>query len=421
MLSALATIGDLTTVTDTKTIIDRHDQHMIRHVPRYPIAMVRGQGCKLWDADGRQYVDLFAGFGAPILGHCHPDLVKTIADQAAKLWHVGNLLHTEPQTLAARAIAKHAFADARLFFSHSGADANEAAIKLTRLYGKAHPGNTDPAKGGRFKVISATQSFHGRSFATMGATGQPAVRAGFEPLLPGFVNVAYNSIPAIEAEIDDTAVAVLVEPMQGEGGVIVPDDGYLPAVRRLCDNRDLLLIFDEVWTGCGRTGKYFGHQHWPVEPDVFTLGKGVGGGLAVGAMCAKARVADLFDFYKQGAAKHVTTLGGNCLSMAVTAKIFEVLERDGLVDHAAQLGDYAVQRLRDFANTCPNVVAVRGKGLFIGIELQAAPDLAKRCLDHGLLINMAQQKVVRLAPPLVITRAELDRGLDILEPLLRNV
>jgi acetylornithine/succinyldiaminopimelate/putrescine aminotransferase len=359
-----------------------------------------------------------------VLGHCHPALVEAVTEQARQLWHVGNLLHTEPQTRAAAAISRHSFGG-RVFFCHSGADANEAGIKLARLYGKAHPGRTDPAKGGRFRIISATKSFHGRSFATMGATGNPAVRLGFEPLLPGFVNVEYNNIRAIREQLDDQAVAVLVEPLQGEGGIHVPDDGYLPALRALCDEHDLLLIFDEVWTGCGRTGKWFGHQHWPVTPDAMTLGKGVGGGLAVGAMVATTKVADLYDVRKAGAVKHATTLGGNCLSMAVTARIFEVIEREGLLEHATAMGTHAMARLDAMRDKAPGLVGCRGKGLFIGIQLDPAAgwfdkaaDVVLRCLERGLLIGNAGNDVLRLAPPLTINRDDLDRGLDMLEAVL---
>ncbi|HEX7008454.1 MAG TPA: aminotransferase class III-fold pyridoxal phosphate-dependent enzyme, partial [Phycisphaeraceae bacterium] len=253
----------------TQAIIDRHDRTMTQNYARYPIAMVRGQGVHLWDAQGKQYLDLFAGFGGPILGHCHPELIDALTQQAQKLWHVGNLFHTEPQTRLAEAIATMGFGG-QSYFCHSGSDANEAAFKLARLYGKARPGPSGP----RYKVISTLKSFHGRGFAAMVATGQDKVRQGFEPLLPGFVHVPYNDAAAVEAAIDDHTVAVIVEPIQGEGGINVPDDDYLPRLRRLCDERDLLLIVDEVWTGCGRTGRAFAHQHWGIVPDIMTLAKG---------------------------------------------------------------------------------------------------------------------------------------------------
>ncbi|MDP6061377.1 MAG: acetylornithine transaminase [Pirellulaceae bacterium] len=407
---------------DTQSIIDRHDRFMSLNYARFPIAMVQGEGCRLRDADGKEYIDLFAGFGATILGHCHRDLVAALTEQAGRLWHVGNLLHTEAQTRAAEAIAKHGF-DGRSFFCHSGADANEAAIKLARLYGQTNPG----PRGQRFKVISTTRSFHGRTFGTMPATGEPAVRSGFGPMVPGFNTVPYNDGMAVEGQVDEQTVAVLVEPIQGEGGVIVPDESYFRKLREVCDAHDLLLICDEVWTGGGRTGRYFGYQHWGVEPDIMTLGKGVGGGMAVGVMCAKQDVAALYDARKQGSVKHASTLGGNCLGMAVAATIFDVLERDGLVAQADQLGAIAMQRLRTMAPTCPAIRNVRGRGLFIAIELDlpSSPykqihEIVDRCLQRGVLVNGTQQTVLRLAPPLVIDEQTLEDGLHVLQEVLRG-
>lgn len=389
---------------------------------RYPIAMVEGQGVTVRDADGNEYLDLFAGFGGTLLGHCHPDLIRALQTQARKLWFVGNLFHTEPQTHMAEAIAKHGF-DGRSFFCHSGADANEAAIKLARLYGNANPGKA----GRRFKIITAERSFHGRTYAAMSATGQEKVRARFDPLVPGFSYVPYNDLAAIEATIDDQTVAVMLEPIQGEGGVNVPAPEFFQKLRKLCDDRDLLLIVDEVWTGGARTGKWFAHQHWNITPDIMTLAKGVGGGLPVGVMCARAPLADLFNFKHYGGAVHATTLGGNLLSMAVGAEIFRVIERDNLAAHAAKLGDAAITRLRKFAQRCPLVKDVRGKGLFIGVELdveskdawfKSASDVVNRCMEQGVLINAAQNKVLRLAPALVIDQAEFDRGLDVVEAVI---
>ena len=406
--------------TDTQSIIDRHDQFMSLNYARFPIAMVNGEGCRLRDADGKDYIDLFAGFGATILGHCHRDLVAALTEQAGRLWHVGNLLHTEPQTRVAEAIAKHGFGG-RSFFCHSGADANEAAIKLARLYGKTKPG----PRGQRFKVISTTRSFHGRTFGTMPATGEPAVRLGFGPMVPGFNTVPYNDRTAVETQIDDETVAILVEPIQGEGGVIVPDESYFRSLREVCDEHDLLLICDEVWTGCGRTGRYFGYQHWGVEPDIMTLGKGVGGGMAVGVMCAKHEVAAMYDARQQGGVKHASTLGGNCLGMAVAATIFDVLERDDLIAHADHLGAVAMNRLRAMTPSCPAISNVRGRGLFIAIELdlpsaryKQVSQIVDRCLQGGILVNGTQQTVLRLAPPLVIDKQTLEEGLNVLQEVL---
>ncbi len=412
------------TLTKTHEIIEQHNKFMTINFARYPIAMVRGQGSTLWDAEGKEYLDLFAGFGAGVMGHCHPDIVEAVTAQAKTLWHVGNLFHTEPQTHLAEAISRHGFGG-RSFFCHSGADANEAAIKLSRLYGRANPGPQGP----RFKVISTIDSFHGRTFATMMATGQDKVRAGYEPWLEGFSHVPYNNLGAMKAAIDAQTVAIIVEPIQGEGGINVPDEGYLPGLRRLADEHNLVLIFDEVWTGCGRTGRYFAHQYWNAVPDVMTLAKGVGGGLAVGVMCAGPRVADRFDYNVHHGVAHATTLGGNCLSMAAAAAVFKVLERDNLVAKAEQLGRHAMDRMARFAKICPAVKDVRGRGLFIGIELnpaakgawfKSATEVVNKAMERGLLINGTQNTVLRLAPPVVITRQELDRGLDLLERVIAN-
>jgi len=399
----------------TEDVIGRHDRHMTINYGRNPIVMERGEGCYLFDADGKRYLDLFAGFGAGVLGHCHPDLVEAVTEQAGKLWHAGNLMHTEPQTQLAERIARHGFGG-RSFFCHSGADANEAAFKLARLHGRKNPG----PKGPRYKVVAAKQSFHGRLFASMVATGQPKVSEGFGPYVPGFSHVPYNDIEAMTAAIDDETVAIIVEPIQGEGGCIVPSNDYLPKLRKLADERDLVLIFDEVWTGCGRTGRYFAHQHWNVTPDVMTLAKGVGGGLAVGVMCAHEKVAGYFDYRQHGAVAHATTLGGNCLSMAVAARIFDVLERDGLVAHAEQMGKHVVSRLEAFAEKSGGVVKlVRGKGLFIGIELSIkAADVVSKCMQQGVLLNATQAMVLRIAPSVTIEKAQLDEGLDVLEQSL---
>jgi len=409
-------------VTLSEQIITRHDQHMTINYGRYPIAMLRGDGCYLFDGEGKRYLDLFPGYGAGLMGHCHPDLVDAVAEQARKLWMPGNLMHSEPQTLVAEAVAKHGFGG-RSFFCHSGADANEAAFKLARLHGRAKPGPT----GDRFKIISTHQSFHGRLFGSMAATGQDKVYEPYAPLTPGFDHVPYNDFDALAAAVDDQTVAVIVEPIQGEGGIIVPDDDYLPKLRELCNERDLLLICDEVWTGCGRTGKWFAYQHWPFEPDVITLAKGVGGGLAVGVMCASERVAKYFDYREHGGVAHATTLGGNCLAMAVAAKIFEVIERDGLVERASEVGDATMTRLRTFAESCPAIKEVRGRGLFIGIELDPSAkgatlkqgsDVVSKCLDRAVVINATQGTVLRLAPPITIDQEQLDNGLTVIEQVL---
>lgn len=408
-----------------ETILQDHDRYMTHNAPRLPIAVVRGEGCRVLDAQGKKYLDLFAGFGGAILGHCQPDLVAAVQKQSQTLWHVGNMLHSQPQTQLAKAINENGFGG-QCFFCHCGSDANEAAIKLARLYGKAKPGKS----GYRYKFITATHSFHGRLFGSMMATGQDKVRKGFEPLLEGFSYVPYNDLAAIEQACDDRTVAIMLEPIQGEGGINIPDDDYWPSLRRWCDAHDILLICDEVWTGAGRTGKFFAYQHWPITPDIMTLAKGVGGGLPVGVMCAKPHVAQYLDpKNNHGVVAHGTTLGGNCLAMAVGAEVFRVIQRDGLLDHATKLGQSVQQQLTAFGqkNPAAGIKQVRGKGLFLGIELDSsvpgawhrnAGDVVNRCLERGLMINATQGTVLRLAPPLNITQAEMQEGLAILQSAL---
>ncbi len=399
----------------TSEILERGKRALIGNYARMPVVMARGDGCWLWDADGRRYLDLFAGFGGAVLGHCHPALVAAATEQAAALWHVGNTFYTEPQIELAERLARHAFAG-RAFFCHSGAEANEAACKLARLRG----GTKSPA---RWKIISLSRSFHGRTLAMVAATGNPAVKAGFEPAVPGFVQVEAGDFDALAAAVDDETAAVLMEPIQGEGGVNVYPDGYVRRVRELCDARELTLIFDEVWTGCGRTGRWFAHQHVtddagrPVEPDIMTLGKAVGGGLPMGVMWARPALAELLV-----PGKHGSTLGGNAIASAVSRTIFDVIERENLLAHAAVLGEHAIARLRHESSIRQKVAGVRGRGLFLGIELKDVPDkLVERGLERGVIVNVTAQKVIRLAPPINIGRPEWDKGLDEVVALIASL
>src|SRR4051812_5151691 len=306
----------------SQSIIDRAEHVLIHNYARMPVVMARGEGCHLWDADGREYLDLFAGFGGCILGHCHPALVRAATDQANKLWHVGNTYHTEPQVEFAERLNKTAFRG-QTFFCHSGAEADEAACKLARLRGAQKTPK-------RWKIISFTKSFHGRTLAMIAATGNPKVREGFAPDVPGFINVEPN-IDAVIAAIDDETAGIIMEPIQGEGGINLWPADFPRKVRNLCDERGLTLIFDEVWTGCGRTGKWFAHQHFTgadgrsIQPDIMTLGKAVGGGLPVGVMFAKPEIAALMV-----PGKHGCTLGGNPICMSVARTIFDVIEKENL-------------------------------------------------------------------------------------------
>jgi len=390
---------------DTTPLINRANAVLIGNYARLPVAMVRGEGAMLWDSNGKQYIDLFAGFGGGVLGHAHPALVDAVTKQARLLWHVGNTFHTQPQVELAERLNKFAF-KGQAFFCHSGLEANEAAVKLSRLRGAQH----SPKK---WKVVSFHKSFHGRSLAMIAATGNPAVKAGFEPAVPGFTQVPLGDLEGLTAAVDDETAAVMVEPIQGEGGVFPVPNEFAVELRKICDQRQVTLIFDEVWTGCGRTGRWFGHQWFEsagsvIQPDIMTLGKALGGGLAVGCMFARPEVAALLT-----PGKHGCTLGGNAIGMAAAGAVFDVIERENLLEHARVLGEHAMARLRGEKRLAGRVAAVRGRGLFLGLELPEPPkSLVERALARGVIINLTGQKIIRLAPPMNISKETLDRGLD---------
>jgi len=401
-------------MSTSQAILDRAQQVLIHNYARVPVVMVRGEGCRLWDADGREFLDMFAGFGGSILGHCHPQLVRAVTDQANKLWAVGNTFHSEPQVEFAERLNKTAFRG-QAFFCHSGAEANEAACKLARLRGS----DKTPK---RWKIISFQKSFHGRTLAMIAATGNPKVKEGFEPAVPGFVNVEPN-FDAVLAAVDDETAGIIMEPIQGEGGVNLWPDYFARKVRNLCDERGMTLIMDEVWTGCGRTGKWFAHQYFAgndgrtIQPDIMTLGKAVGGGLPVGVMFARPEVAALMT-----PGKHGCTLGGNLMCMSVSRTIFDVIESENLVARANDLGEHAFKKLRSASKIAARIAEVRGKGLFLGIELSAPPEkFLDKALAKGIIVNLTAQKVIRLAPPINITADEWDRGLDVVIDLIASL
>lgn len=395
-------------MSQTQQILERGKRVLIGNYARLPVVMDRGEGAWVWDADGKRYLDFFAGFGGCVLGHCHPALVEAATAQARRLWHVGNTFYTEPQIDLAERLNRHAFAG-QAFFCHSGAEANEAAVKLARLRGTQNGAH-------RWKIISLSRSFHGRTLAMIAATGNPAVRQGFSPDTPGFIQVEAGDFDALKRAIDSEVGGVLMEPIQGEGGIHLYPEGYARQVRELCDQRELTLIFDEVWTGCGRTGRWFGHQHFRdssgkvIEPDIMTLGKAVGGGLPVGIMFAKPDIAQLLV-----PGKHGCTLGGNPICMNVSRTIFDVIEREGLIENAAALGEHGMARLRNEPSIRQKVAGIRGRGLFIGVELKDPPEnFVNRALERGLIANLTAKKVIRLAPPINIDQKLWDQGLDLL-------
>ena len=387
-------------------IMKQADKVLAKTYLRQPIVITRGEGATVWDADGKAYTDFVAGIAVCNLGHAHPRIAKALCDQAGRLFHVSNLYYTQPQTELATWLVDHSFAD-RVFFCNSGAEANEAAIKLSRRYfhekGEA-----------RHRIVSAEKSFHGRTMATLSATGQDKIKKGFHPVLGGFDFVPFNDIDAMEKAVDHETCAVILEPIQGEGGIRIPDSGYLAAVRRLCDDAGALLIFDEIQTGIGRTGKLFAHEHFNVVPDIMSLAKALANGLPIGAMLAREDVAEAF-----GPGAHATTFGGTPVITAAAIETLRILTEEGIIEKAVETGGHFLSRLRDLRDRHPVIVDVRGKGLMIGMELSVpgAP-LVTACLKRGFLVNCIQENILRFAPPLIIEKAAVDALVDCLDELL---
>jgi acetylornithine/N-succinyldiaminopimelate aminotransferase len=368
---------------------------------RLPVTFVRGRGCLVYDEAGREYLDLVAGIAVNLLGHSHPDVVATLSRQAAQLIHTSNLYFTQPQVELARRLVELSF-PSRVFFCNSGAEANEAAIKLARKWGARN-------RGGAFEIITSTGSFHGRTLATVTAGGQHKYSDPFQPLPAGFAHVPYNDAAAIEAATTDKTVAVMLEPVMGEIGVIPAAPGYLERVREWCDRKNLLLILDEVQTGLGRTGRWFAHQHAGITPDVMTLAKGLGGGVPIGACLANPR-ADVFE-----PGDHGSTFGGNPLACAVASTVLAVIERDGLVGHAAEMGDALHASVQDLG-----AKQVRGLGLMQAFEFEEpkAKAFQNACLEAGLVVNAVDDSSVRLVPPLVIGPEDIERAHDVMKKAL---
>ncbi len=387
-----------------KEIKEIYDRYVIPNYIRNPILLLKASGVDVWDAEGKHYLDLFSGWAVSLLGHCHPNVVKAIQNQAAKLQHAPNIYYTEPQGLLARHISEKSFGG-QCFFCNSGAEANEAAIKLARI----HNSNT-----GKYKIITLSNSFHGRTLATVTATAQPKYHKGFAPLVEGFSYVPFNDLEALKKAVDDKTCAIMLEPIQGEGGINITSKDFLQGVRKLCDEKGLLLILDEVQCGMGRTGKYFAYQHYDIEPDIMTLAKALGGGVAIGAMTAKKEIAKSLV-----PGSHASTFGGNPLACAAGMAVFETIEKDNLLANVKKMGDYSLEQLRSLQKTYKIIHEVRGVGLMIGIELNInGAEIIKNCIQAGLFLNCTHEKVIRFMPPLNVKKEHIDEGLNILKAIL---
>ena len=389
----------------------REARVMCQTYGRYPLAVKSARGTRLTDFEGKEYIDLLAGISVCNLGHSHPDIVDVMRSQAEKLVHVSNLFYQEEQVVLAEKLLPLTGMD-RVFFCNSGAEANEGAIKLARRYMQEVRGRE------AYEIISLDRSFHGRTLATLTATGQDKIKQGFGPFPPGFLTVPFDDLAALEEAITSKTAAVLVEVIQGEGGIRPLSDDYLQKVRALCDANDILLIVDEIQSGMGRTGHFWAHQRSGITPDIFTAAKALANGLPMGAVFCSEEVAKAF-----GPGSHGTTFGGGAFVSAVAGRVLEVMERDRLVERTRELGAWMLEQCNGLKESMPEkIVDVRGRGLMIGIEL-AFPGQAvwEKLLEHGFVLNLTQERVLRLLPPLVVTREELQAFLDRLQALLEDV
>ncbi len=385
------------------------ERYLMHTYARLPISIARGRGSRVYDLEGREYLDFVAGIAVNVLGHSHPDLIAAVQKQAQQLLHASNLYYTEPQVKLARTLVDHSFAK-KVFFCNSGAEANEAAIKLVRRYAHEKYGPD------RFEIITMLRSFHGRTMATLTATGQEKVQKGFAPLLPGFLYVPFNDFPAVEKAVTNRTAAVMLEPIQAEGGVHVADRTYLSGLRDLCRQRDVLLIFDEVQTGMGRTGTLFAYEQLGVQPDVMTLAKGLGGGVPIGACLATDEVAAAFS-----AGTHASTFGGNPLACSAALAVLRVLLEGRVLEHCRRMGDYLAKGLHDCMDRLTMVKDVRGMGLLQGMELAIdGQPVVMDLLARGILINCTVERVLRFIPPLIVTQRDIDRLLDVLSQVLNK-
>jgi acetylornithine/N-succinyldiaminopimelate aminotransferase len=384
------------------SIREATDRFTTQNYARFPIAFTHGRGCRLYDEHGKEYLDLFAGLAVSSLGHAHPAVVEAVREQAGKLLHTSNLFYHEPGARLAQKLVELTFAD-RVFFCNSGAEANEAAIKMARR-----------AAGGRYRIVAAHGSFHGRTYGALSATGQPGLKEGFGPMLEGFVHVEPCNADAVAAVIGDDTAAVIVEPVIGEGGVVVPPEGYLRALRELCDRSGARLILDEVQTGNGRTGKLFAYEHEGIVPDIVTTAKGLGAGLPIGAVLAREDVAAAFV-----PGSHGTTFGANPVCCAAALAVLDELSTGGVTANAARVGAYFLAQLREKLAGRDDVVAVRGKGLLLGVEFRSdTKPLVQSLLERGVVANSTAGTVLRLIPPLILTEAEVDEAVRVLLEVL---
>lgn len=389
-------------------LINGYTNYVMPTYTRQPVVFVRGKGTKIWDIGGREYLDFFPGWAVSGLGHSHPLIQTALRAQLKKIFHVPNNYYNEWQGLLAQKIAQNAF-DGKVFFCNSGAESVEAAIKLSRKYG---------SEKGRYEIITMENSFHGRTLAALTATGQEKYQQGFAPLPPGFTHVPFNNFTAVKEKVTAKTAAIMLELIQGEGGINVADGEYVRALRKLCDETGILLIFDEVQTGIGRTGRMFCFQHYGVEPDILTLAKSLGGGFPIGATLARRKIADVL-----GPGTHASTFGGSPLASAAGIAVFQAIETENLLHNVETMGKYLYEKLAGLQEKYPALIKeIRGKGLMLGIELtREGKSIYEKCLSSGLLINCTHEKVLRIMPQLAVRKSEIGRAMKILSAVIAEI
>jgi len=395
---------------DTQKIIELNKKFVMHTYSPIPLVIDKGKGVKVWDKEGKKYLDFISGIGVNAIGHSHPKILKAIREQSERLLHCSNLYYIEPQVKLAEKLCHLSFAD-KVFFSNSGAEANEAAIKLARKFGTKKSGKENKC----YEIITMENSFHGRTLTTVAATAQTKYQKGFSPLPPGFKYASFNNLEGVKKLISEKTCAIMVEPIQGEGGINVATGSFLKGLREICDKEKILLILDEVQCGLGRTGKLFAYQHYGIEPDIMTLAKPFGGGLPIGATLAKESVASCFE-----PGDHASTFGGNPLVCASALAFLEIIEEENLVEKAQERGEYFKNKLGELKKKFPFIKEIRGKGVMIGIELEfeEGKNIVNECRQEGLLINCTSKNVLRFLPPLTIEERDIDQAVNILHKVL---
>jgi len=386
-------------------VFDSYKENIMPTYTKFPLIFVKGKGSRLWDIHGKVYLDFFPGWGVSNLGHCHPKVMQAVRNQISKLIFIANNYYHIPQAKLAKEIIFWTY-PAKVFFCNSGAEANEAAIKFSRKFGQ-----------GRYEIITFENSFHGRTLGTLAATGQKKYQEGFSPLPEGFKIVKFNDIEAVKSVITDKTVAIMLELIQGEGGINVAEKDFVLELRKICNDKNLLLIIDEVQTGMGRTGKLFCYQHYGITPDIMTLAKALGGGLPIGAMVVKKEIADTL-----GAGTHASTFGGGPVICKAALAVLRAIQEEKLLANAQKMSEYLFEKLNALKNKYSIIKEVRGMGLMFGVELNIEGKMiVEKCIEKGLLINSTHDKVLRLMPALGITKKEIDKAIDILDSVLKGL